>query len=219
MVDIGTFCIDSTEVTNAQYAVFLADNYPLQSSSGDPQTCIWNDSYEPSSSWPAASGQENHPVVYVDWCDAKAFCKWSGKRLCGRFLGGSNPYTDHANAGESMWYRACSAYGAREYPYGNTFEASTCNGVDFGAGASVEVASLAGCEGGYPGLFDMSGNVWEWEDSCNDLGGGNAEQDDCRLRGGSYWFNGASDLRCANGNGNYRNAKNDIVGFRCCADY
>ncbi len=60
----------------------------------------------------------------------------------------------------------------------------------------------------------MSGNVWEWEDSCETQ---NGATDQCRLRGGSFWFNGESDLTCANPNANDRSSQNDIYGFRCCA--
>src|SRR5262249_31474730 len=45
MVDLGAFCIDTTEVTNTHYAAFLAANVPLQSVSHDPSTCTWNTSY------------------------------------------------------------------------------------------------------------------------------------------------------------------------------
>ena len=42
----------------------------------------------------------------------------------------------------------------------------------------------------------MSGNVWEWEDSCQTQ---NGATDQCRLRGGSFWFNGSTVCTPANG--------------------
>ena len=74
----------------------------------------------------------------------------------------------------SAWFLACS-HGAeqRAYPYGNTFETASCNGCAYEAtcgqvvyNLTTPVGSLASCAGGYPGLFDMSGNVEEWEDAC-----------------------------------------------------
>lgn len=72
----GAYCMDATEVTNADYAAFLAANPPT---SGQVAWCAWNTSYLPPFGWPA-TGKENHPVVRVDWCDARAYCKWAGKR-------------------------------------------------------------------------------------------------------------------------------------------
>lgn len=71
------------------------------------------------------------------------------------------------------------------------------------------------CEGGHPGLFDLSGNVLEWEDSCNETAG---SQDLCRYRGGSF-LDDASSLACGDGSGvGDRSFKGAGVGFRCCGD-
>jgi len=211
MVEVLGVCIDSTEVTNAQYAAFLAAGVTPQSTSGSPAACTWNTTYTPSSGWPA-TGKDNYPVVYVDWCDAFAFCQWAGKRLCGRVGGGANGYDDYDQPGLSQWLRACSMGGQNLYPYGASYVASACNGTDYGVGAAIEVKQASGCQGP-PGVFDLSGNVWEWEDSCQASTG---STDQCRLRGGSFWYGGAPALACAAGNVNDRSAKNDIYGFRCC---
>jgi hypothetical protein len=47
-----------------------------------------------------------------------------------------------------------------------------------------EVKHRAACEGGYPGLFDMGGNLEEWVDGC-DKDTGSA--DDCAVAGSSSW--------------------------------
>jgi len=88
----------------------------------------------------------------------------------------------------------------RDYPYGDAFDAKACIGADFngnpmfepGTDYPREVGSTASCQGGYPGLLDMSGNIWEWEDSCN---GSNGNGDVCLTRGGSY-VEAAGDLSC-----------------------
>jgi formylglycine-generating enzyme required for sulfatase activity len=205
---VAFFCVDATEVTNGQYAQFLAANVPT--SAQDPW-CAWNTSYTPPRGWPPAAGKDDYPVVYTWWCDAYAYCKWAGKRLCGGIGGGPSSFNGYADATQSEWYAACSAGGTRAYPYGNTYSASACN-ASLGS-AAVASGTEPACEGGYPGLFDMSGNVDEWEDSCNGQTGVN---DACRLRGGSYGFSDPNVVRCDYDNYVNRDDGSPNVGFRCC---
>jgi formylglycine-generating enzyme len=205
-VHAGSFCIDSTEVTNAEYASFLAVNY----GGSVPPVCAFKSTYVPIE-WPAASADT--PVVWVDWCDAYVFCAWAGKRLCGKVGGG--PSTSLADTTD-QWFSACSHDddGAHDYAYGDTFVPRTCNTPESDAGGVLPVGTLAGCTGGYPGAFDMIGNVYEWEDSC--VGSAGAT-DSCALRSGSFVDPpGASDT-CANSGAQARNFTQPDFGFRCCS--
>src|SRR5262249_42090560 len=71
-VRVGTYCIDATEVTNQQYAVFLSKQEATMES--QLAICAWNTTYVPTHDWPVAAGRDNWPVGWVDWCDAYAFC-------------------------------------------------------------------------------------------------------------------------------------------------
>ncbi len=204
------YCIDSTEVTADQYQTWLNTN-PLVA--GQPAYCSWNDSYTPfcTSSW-------NYPVGCVDWCDAYAYCRAVGKRLCGKIGGGANDYGSYADRTQSQWYNACTSGGKNAYPYGSVYGGATCNGKDAGKMAATAAGSMASCqssEAGYSGVYDLSGNMYEWEDSCN---GSSGKEDGCRIRGGSFFF--LSDrLRCADlyRYDYQRSATASDVGFRCCA--
>jgi formylglycine-generating enzyme required for sulfatase activity len=115
---------------------------------------------------------------------------------------------------------ACSAGGAHAFPYGDTYDPSACNGKDFPDGGALRpTASLASCQGGAPGVFDMSGNVYEWEDACE---GDAGAPDFCHYRGGGYFTPGppaSGNLACAGGATLMRDPGATFldVGFRCCS--
>lgn len=207
MVAVGSYCVDATEVTATHYAAFLTDKG--SDTSGQPAECSWNTSFTPAY-WPQTG---DNPVVGVDWCDARAFCAWAGKRLCGKIGGGPNAVADLAKSDASQWFHACSRDASRTYPYGSTYSFNACQGGDVKPSRIIAAGTKLGCEGGYIGLFDMSGNAEEWEDSCSGTAGAS---DTCRVRGGGI-YDGSSALACAADRTLARNARNDHSGFRCCA--
>jgi formylglycine-generating enzyme required for sulfatase activity len=210
MVHFSTFCIDSTEVTNGQYDAFLADNPSL---GGQPAACSWNSTYLPGNGWTFDPSQADFPIANVDWCDAYAFCKWAGKRLCGKVGGGSVPFADFSGA-DNEHYLACSNGGSRIYPYGNTFDMNACNGLERQLGHTV--ATGTGCQGGVSGLFDMAGNVEEWQDGCD----GNTGASDACLNGAGAFDYGTppQGTRCDFADSDRRDAEFSDVGVRCCAN-
>jgi hypothetical protein len=223
----GSYCIDEIEVTNAQYLAFYEANPKVL---GVPAACDKN-AYAPYDKWPPEKLEEVLPVVYVDWCDAFAFCAWkeirdgSGvrKHLCGRIGGGPIEASAFANATESEWYNACSIQGMNDYPYGHVYDPERCNGADFAAqlldggapdGASPHLLpvidkAILGCRQGTVGLFQMSGNAAEWEDACSRDG-------TCLVRGGSF-LSTKDELTCnAQAYLERRDNKHPDIGFRCC---
>lgn len=225
LVPVGGFCIDRTEVTNAQYEQFLTAKGT--DTSGQNAVCTANTSYRPTDFWPVPTDELALPVVYVDWCDAYAYCKWAGKRLCGKIGGGANAYADFADSTKSQWFNACSNGGRNAFPYGSTFRPEACNGFNGPHGCNsfgqplgdctlTPVASNNQCQGAgnYAGVFDLSGNVLEWEDSCTTSPDGGAGT--CRLRGGSIYARGETDMTCDTDSENPRFDTIFSVGFRCC---
>ncbi len=221
-----SFCIDSTEVTQAHYGAFLGAN-PI-AAQGPP--CAENATYLPGGDAPsgcfayAVNTASSAPVTCLDWCDAKAFCAWAGKELCGKLGGGDVDFGggEGADIQQSQWFAACTANDPPSHPF--PWGGAPDNGQCFSSLASpaptgpAPVGSKASCEVlGLPPLFDMAGNVAEWEDSCDGKPGAAPDQP-CRARGGDYAMSG-NGLRCDALNINPKRKATDIhVGFRCCAN-
>ncbi len=92
-IRLDEFWLDRYEVTNAQYAEFLAGT-----------------GAEPPANWPDGNiptEQESHPVMGVTWDQAAAFCRWAHKRL----------------PTEAEWEVAARGAEGRLYPWGNDQQA------------------------------------------------------------------------------------------------
>jgi formylglycine-generating enzyme len=219
MVRVGSYCIDGTEVTTGDYAAFVAAD---AGGSYQPPQCSWKKGNYANATYSTCDAGPTCPAGNVDWCDAYVYCKWAGKRLCGAIGSGSAPYEAFADAAVDEWYAACSGPLHHVYPYGNSFDGGLCNGNPAVVGdyAQLPVTGNPGCVGGYAGIYDMSGNAAEWEDSCDESGGGDAAADNCRYRGGSA-NSSVANLECATpysfGAPQIRSFHTDDLGFRCCA--
>lgn len=197
----GPFCIDSTEVTNAQYEAFLA---AMPSVAGQPATCAFNTTFTPTS-WPVTD--PNRPVVGVDWCDAAAYCRWAGKTLCGRADGPAPLAEPDATSASSQWFQACTQRNTAPVPYGTALNLTLCPGP---TSALEDVDARPCCSTAIPRIHGLLTNVGEWIDACT----GNAgAADTCRVMG-----NVRPTVACAtNAQSLGRGNSSNQVGFRCCA--
>ena len=205
-VRVGAFCIDSTEVTHKDYSLFLARS--TAPANAGPLVCASKTTHAPS----GAAATPTSPQTFVDWCDAYAYCAWAGKRLCGNVAGGpSGSLVDSTD----QWFTACSraSDGNHTFPYGNAFKPFACNIPEVDSGGAAPVASFAGCVGGYPGIYDMSGNVYEWEDSCVMAGGVTS----CVQRSGSFADPPGASQTCAYSRSVALTIADNDIGFRCCS--
>ncbi len=94
---------------------------------------------------------EDIPVVSVSWDEAAAYAEWVGKRL----------------PTEAEWEKVAKGdVGDRRYPWGDKWEAGSCN-VHSLADHFRGPAPVGSFERGksYYNVYDMAGNVWEW---CSD---------------------------------------------------
>lgn len=205
-------------------AVFAAPPGPVPLS--DPRRW-WR--YVPSASWLAPEGpgsdlegRDEHPVVHVAHEDAEAYAAWAGKAL----------------PTESEWeYAARGALDAATYAWGDDpnpggqVMANTWAGRfpwENLRGGGFERTSPVGRfpPNGY-GLYDMTGNVWEWTTDSYDSQAtgrsccGPAAQGPLRLvvKGGSHLCapNYCLRYRPAARQGQTPDTSTSHIGFRCVA--
>jgi formylglycine-generating enzyme required for sulfatase activity len=158
---------------------------------------VANQKVEPPQHWRGGQppkGEENHPVVYISWHDAQAYCRWlSGK------LGKSVRLPT-----EAEWEKAARGdKDQREYPWGDEWAELKCNSYELGLEGTSPVGFFT--SGASPcGCLDMAGNVWEWCQSqyqsypykVND-GREQLEGDASRVVRGGAWGSHRYLARCA----------------------
>ncbi|WP_375444776.1 formylglycine-generating enzyme family protein [uncultured Fibrella sp.] len=198
-VKLTPFAVDETLVTNAQFAAFLR-------ASGYKPTHLENF----LAHWVAGAppnGQENHPVVWIDLTDARAYAKWAGKRL--------------PTEAEWQWV-AQNGSEANSYPWGNALDSTVVNTGQYGGTTPVTRFEKGRTK---QGAYDMSGNVWQLTESERTDGYNTY----IILRGGAWYVNRTSEWYADQGAqqtsfgakylltwpGLDRSA---TVGFRCVAD-
>ena len=185
--------LSANPVTNAQYLAFVV-------ATARAAPAHWVDGVIPS-------GLEDHPVTYVDWDDATAFCEWAGVRL----------------PSEAEWEKGARSADARMYPWGSdSLTAARANaGSDLKHGSTSPVASHRDGSSPY-GLLDMAGNVWEWVSTAYaayPYRAGDGREDPASpeqrvLRGGSFASPTPSHLRCARRSRSHRGRRAAHIGFR-----
>ena len=210
---LDDYLIDKYEVTVAQWG-----EYQQSTGTEIPEWTVQN-----------SANRQDHPIAFVTWFDAEAFCTWAGKRL----------------PTEAEWERAARCDDGRKYPWGDgldsfrtnyfqsydPFERSagtilTTTPVGFFDGRLHEAYQTR--SGASPfGVQDMVGNLWEWVndwyyptyyiDAPDRNPKGPEEGVVKSARGGSYAVD-ASHIRPSYRARNDPKLKGPDQGFRCAGD-
>jgi iron(II)-dependent oxidoreductase len=159
-VELKPFRIARAPVTNAQFLEFVHGGGYSRRDLWSPEGWNWKDRAKGPRYWVELDGEWRErrfdeevrldgdlPVMHVNWHEANAFCRYSGRRL----------------PSEAEWEMAASfsrKSGKRRYPWGDSAAAP----ANLGGSGRVHVGefargdSVAGCR-------QMLGNVWEWTSS------------------------------------------------------
>jgi formylglycine-generating enzyme required for sulfatase activity len=198
-VFVPEFQIARVPITNAQYALFVADAKA-----------------EPPKDWRGGKppqGKENHPVVYVSWHDAQAYCQW---------LSGKIERTVRLPT-EAEWEKTARGdKDKRAYPWGDEWQELRCNSSELGLGETSPVGLFLNGASPY-GVLDMAGNVWEWCQSKyaaypyradDGREGEELPRGEGRVVRGGSWDSVRWNCRAATRNGNVPADFGSSLGFR-----
>lgn len=207
MVHVRDFYMDTVDVTNAAFAEFTEAQPQWSPSYVDP--ALHNGRYlEHWVNGAPPSELADHPVTFITWPSAVAYCEWRGKRLPTEVeyeWGAQDPRT------------------AREYPWGSAAPHDTL--VSWGGNGIEGTVPVGSYRSNSRGLYDMAGNVWrfvsdEWRGpyhtALSEAVEPKVDSATVRrvVRGGSWGAN-AANLRLRYRDSHRPFDAREMVGFRC----
>ena len=201
LVHLPAYYLSLHQVTNAQYLRFVEET-------GHRPPDVSDYEWGGGPIWKGASfppERAEHPVVCVNWEDARAYCAWAGLSL---------PL-------ELEWEKATRGADGREYPWGDEWQAGHCHHNAASTAAVWEYPAGRSASG----MYQMAGNVWEWCDDWYDADayrryrGGDLKPPNAGstrvLRGGSWLSVNPLRFRCANRYYCQPLRRYGTCGFRC----
>ncbi len=224
-VEIKPFRIANTPVTNAEFVEFVEGGGYVTRKYWGKRGWEWRrrNGHEHPRFWSKRDGtwflrsfdrrlplDPWHPVIHVNWYEAKAYCAWAGRRL----------------PTEAEWEYAASGPRKNRFPWGETPPTPERANLDYRHGGPVDVRAFAAGDSPF-GCRQMIGNVWEWSDSYLTPYPGFVLDPYSEysqpyfgqkpvLRGGG-WTTRSGMIRNTWRNFFMRHRRNIVAGFRTCA--
>jgi len=194
-IDLASFYIDKYEVTFKEFLDFCIEH--KYTSEGAAEGKNWQQFF--------SAEKRNHPVSYITWGDARAYCEANGNRL----------------PTEVEWEKAARGDDGRRFPWGDQWVPNHSNTYEAGYKQPVAIGQFDKDVSPY-GVHDMLGNVLEWTESWLKPYEGNRRRDENFgerfkvLRGACSRFYGSRTHLWAR-NAYLPNYLADF-GFRCAKD-
>lgn len=146
------------------------------------------------------------PVVGVTWFEAQAYCNWLNSRPLDIDL--PKGYAVRLPT-ELEWERAARFSDGRDYPWLGDFDFSRANvSEEFGRGIPMTAVCTYPLGQSQEGIFDLSGNVWEWSADWYEKGQYHS------LRGGSFADN-RGHASCTTRDWYVPDYFSYVISFRC----
>lgn len=195
---------------------FEMGRYPV--SNFEYQAFVREAGYPAPSHWIGDQYPENlgdHPVTYVRWSDAVAYCTWLSQKTA----------QTYRLPTEAEWEKAARGAQGRVWPWGNEWSSTKCNSKEARWHTTTPASQYSPAGDSGCGAADMAGNVWEWCSSlyqpypyrANDEREDSQAKGDRVVRGGAF-TDDRETVRCASRRRRLPNSRDSATGFRVVRD-